>query len=136
MTGRVRSLLGLLAVGMVVVSATSALRAVRPDTQLNVSAVTTSLTNTDTVATAKFVLHATAGEDAAVSGITVVFSKDYSVALGDAAAGATVKSEPQQLTVDISGVPTKSVFVPVTVKYTVDGTPAEQAVVLNFGRIQ
>lgn len=136
MTGRVRRLIGLLAVGMVVVLATSALRAVRPESPVSVSAVTTSLTGADNLATAKFVLHATAGEDAAVSGITVVFSKDYSVALGDAAAGATVKSEPQQLTIDMSGVPTKSVYMPVTVKYTVDGAPVEQAAVLNFGRIQ
>lgn len=136
MTVRVRRLIGLLAVGMVVVFATSALRAVRPEMQVNVSAVTTSLTTADHLATAKFVIHATAGEDAAVSGITVVFSETYSVALGDAAAGATVKSEPQQLTIDMAGVPTRSVFAPVTVKYTVDGAAAEQAVVLNFGRIQ
>jgi hypothetical protein len=120
---------------MVVVLSTSGLRAVRPGAQLNVSAVTASLTSTGTMATAKFVLHASS-EDAAVSGITVVFSETYSVALGDAAAGATVKSEPQQLTIDMSGVPTKSVHLPVTVKYTVDGAPVSQAVILNFGVIQ
>jgi len=136
MTRRARRLIGLLTAGMVVVLATSALRAVRPESHVNVTAVTTSLTSADNRATAKFVIHATAGNDAAVSGITVVFSADYSVVLGDAAVGATVKSEPQQLTIDMSDVPTKSVFMPVTVKYTVDGAAAEQAVVLNFGRIQ
>lgn len=136
MTGRARKLIGLLTAGMVVVLATSALRAVRTESPLNVIAVTASLTSDGTLATAKFVLQATASEDAAVSGITVVFSETYSVALGDAAAGATVKSEPQQVTVDMSGVPTKSVHTPVMVKYMVDGTPAEQAVVLNFGVIQ
>lgn len=126
----------MLAVAMVVALGSSALRAGRPEANVNVSAETTSLTATDNQATAKFVLHATAGEDAAAGGITVVFSKDYSVTLGDAAAGATVKSAPQQLTIDMSGVPSKSVYVPVTVRYTVDGAPVEQAVVLNFGRIQ
>ncbi len=136
MTVRARRLIGSVAVGMVVVIATAGLLAVRPATRLNVTAVTTSLTSVDNLVTARFVIEATASEDAAVSGITVVVSKDYSVTLGDAAAGATVKSEPQRLSIDMSGMPSKTVFLPVKVKYTVDGVAVEQAVVLNFGRIQ
>ena len=136
MTGLSRKLIGFLAAGLVVLLATSATRAVQPESRLTVQAVTTALTSADNRATVKFFLQARAGDDAAVSGITVLFSKDYSVALADAAPGATVNSDPQQLSIDMADLPTKSVFLPVTVKYTVDGTAAEQAVVLNFGRIQ
>lgn len=135
MTGISRRLVGLVTAMVVVTAAATALFA-RPENQLSVTAVTSSLTTSGSFATAKFVLHATAGNDAAVSGITVVFSKDYSVALGDAAAGATLKSEPQQLTLDMTDVPTKSVYAPVTVKYTLDGAAVEQVVLLNFGRIE
>ncbi len=106
------------------------------DHRLMVAAATSSIEEADGKATVKFVVEVANQDEAAITGLLVVFSKDFQVSVGDVAANAKATSAPQQATFDVSSALTKSLAVPVTLRFSVDGVAAEMPWVLNLGRIQ
>lgn len=127
---------GLIGAGVMLLASMASASAVIADHRLAVSAVTSAITEVDGRATVKFVVEATNQDEAAMTDLRVVFSEDYEVAVGNVAPEAKATSAAQEATFDVANVPTKSVAVPVTLKFSVDGAAVEMPWVLNFGRRQ
>lgn len=127
---------GLIGAGVMLLTSMAFASAVVADHRLAVNAVTSSITEADGRATVKFVVEVTNQDEAAMTDLRVVFSEDYQVAVGTVAPDAKAASAAQEATFDMASVPTKTVAVPVTLKFSVDGAAVEMPWVLNFGRRQ
>ena len=101
--------------------------------QLSIRAVEVSIAAPqDGVAEATFRISVTSSEQSALMSFVVVFKDGSRVELGDVPASGSLVSEPQTKLIDASH-PSVNIPVPVTLTYTVDGTPNEipWAVVLS-----
>lgn len=83
---------------------------------------------------AKFRIKVTNGESAVASNLSVVFADGAEVNVGDVTAEGSAVSGTQTLVIDVSAIPTRSVPVPVTLKFVLDGVSVEVAQVLTVSR--
>jgi len=102
-----------------------------------VTAVSSEVTEQGSIATATFKIQVVNQEDAALTGVRVVFEGGIEVVLGDVAAEATLTSGGQKFMFDTTNMPpTRSFPVPVTVKFAVNGVESEMTAILAMKRAE
>lgn len=89
------------------------------------AAVNSSASVTDGLAQVTFKIELTNDESSAMTNVFVVFEDGTEVSLGDVAAAATVQSDTQSRTIDVSEATTRTLVMKVTLKYSLDGDAVE-----------
>lgn len=102
--------------------------------RVTAAAVDTEASVQNDVTVVKFSVAINNNEDAAITGLTVVFSDGIELFLGDVAPDATAKSQPENRTLDTGEFQSRSVPVHVTLKYTLEGEAVELPYILNVAR--
>lgn len=102
--------------------------------RVSASAVDTEVSVQNSVALVKFSIAITNNEDAPIAGLTVVFSDGIQLFLGDVAPDATIKSQPENRTLDTGEFQSRSIPVNVTLKFTLEGEAVELPWILNVAR--
>ena len=92
--------------------------------QLSLMAVDSTVVVTDGVATATFRIKFTNEDSAAMTNVVVVFGDESTDSLGDVPAGGAVVSEPETKFIEIKNE-SRSIPVPVTLKFSMNGEPVE-----------
>jgi hypothetical protein len=95
--------------------------------RVEITAQVIEATVTGGVLDVQFRINVTNGESSVASNVGVAFEDGVVVAIGDVDAEGSAISAIERRTVDISTVDTHTVSVPVTVKFSLDGTSVELA---------
>ena len=82
-------------------------------------------------ADATFTIEVTNGEATSATNVRVVFSDGAEVAIGDVAPERTASSDSQRRTIALE-TPTRQQPVPVTLKFSIDGTDVEVSAILTL----
>lgn len=94
------------------------------------SAIEATATIDDGLAQVSFKVAITNDSTSPMSNVVIVFADNTEVTVGDIAGEATVTSGQQSRTIEIGESSTRSLTIPVTVKYSVDGENLETPWVL------
>ena len=98
--------------------------------RLNVVLNVTEVTVTDSIADATLAVEVQNEESGAVTNVWVVFEDGTEVSVGDVPAEGSASSAAARYTFDLSDkLPTANVPLPVTVKFSIEGTPGEKQTV-------
>lgn len=89
------------------------------------SAVNGAATINDGLAQVSFKIEVTNDHASAMTNLFVVFEDGTEISLGDVAPSATITSEAQNRTIDVSGSASRSVVMNATLKYSLDGDAVE-----------
>lgn len=101
------------------------LSATRVDAQqLSLAAVDARVVVADGVATATFRIKVTNHEPAAMTNVVVVFGDESADSLGDVPPGGDVVSEPETKFIEVTNE-SRSIPVPLTVRFSMNGEPVE-----------
>jgi hypothetical protein len=92
---------------------------------IKVAAVDGEASITDGIAQVTFKIAVTNDADSPMTNLFVVFADNTEINVGDVAPEATVTTEQQSRTIDVSGSATRSLVIDVTLKYAIDGENVE-----------
>lgn len=94
------------------------------------SAVEAQATVADGLAQVSFKVAITNDSSSPMTNVVIVFADNTEITVGDIGGDTTVTTEQQSRTIELGESSTRSLTIPVTVKYSVDGENVETAWVL------